>query len=74
MKLRPKPKYLQLELNFNENAISIQKKILQRMGLNHVAYHGNKNCNEDWLNGYFQAKKDLEMQLNQIRITTDDLD
>ena len=27
------------------------------MGLNHVAYHGNKNCNEDWLNGYFQAKK-----------------
>ena len=25
------------------------------MGLNHVAYHGNKNCNDDWLNGYFQA-------------------
>ena len=44
------------------------------MGLNHVAYHGNKNCNEDWLNVYFQAKKDLEMQLNQIMITTDDLD
>ena len=44
------------------------------MGLNHVAYHGNKYCNEDWLNGYFQAKKDLEMQLNQMRITTDDLD
>ena len=44
------------------------------MGLNHLAYHGNKNCNDDCLNGYFQAKKDLEMQLNQMRITTDDLD
>jgi len=51
-----------------------KRKILQRMGLNHVAYHGNKNCNEDWLNGYFQAKKDLEMQLNQIKITLDDVD
>jgi len=51
-----------------------KRKILQRMGLNHVAYHGNKDCNKDWLDGYFQAKKDLEMQLNQIRITTDDLD
>ena len=33
------------------------------MGLNHVAYHGNKDCNKDWLDGYFQAKKDLEQQL-----------
>ena len=32
MKLRPKPKYLQLELNFNENAISIQKKNLTENG------------------------------------------
>ena len=29
------------------------------MGRNHVAYHGNKDCNKDWLDGYFQAKKDL---------------
>jgi hypothetical protein len=68
MKLRPLPKYTQLELDFNQNAISIQKKNFTKNGT------GNKNCNEDWLNGYFQAKKDLEMQLNQIRITTDDLD
>ena len=38
------------------------------MGLNHVAYHGNKNCNDDWLNGYFQAKKDLEMQLIRSKL------
>jgi len=44
------------------------------MGLNHVAYHGNKDCNKDWLEGYFQAKRDLEMQLSQITITHDDLD
>ena len=35
------------------------------MGLNHVAYHGNKNCNEDWLNGYFQAKKDLTVRFDR---------
>jgi len=44
------------------------------MGLNHIAYHGNKDYNKDWLDGYFQAKRDLEMQLSQITITHDDLD
>ena len=44
------------------------------MGLNHVAYHGNKDCNKDWLEGYFQAKRDLEMHLSQITIAHDDLD
>ena len=39
-----------------------------------IAYHGNKNCNKDWLDGYFQAKKDLEMQLNEMQLTYDDLD
>ena len=51
-----------------------KRKILQRMGLNHVAYHGNKDCNKDWLEGYFQAKRDLEMHLSQITIAHDDLD
>ena len=51
-----------------------KRKILQRMGLNHVAYHGNRDCNKDWLNGYYQAKKDLEQYLSQVNLTTDDLD
>ncbi len=32
MKLRPNPKYLQLELDFNNNADSIQKKNLTKNG------------------------------------------
>tara|TARA_R100000458_G_scaffold36185_2_gene33614 strand:+ start:2709 stop:2891 length:183 start_codon:yes stop_codon:yes gene_type:complete len=47
---------------------TLKNRIRQRLGLNYVAYMGNPDCNQDWLNGYEQAKKDVTEAIHQIEI------
>ena len=47
---------------------TLKNRIRQRLGLNYVAYMGNPECNEDWLKGYDQAKKDVFEAIHQIEI------
>ena len=47
---------------------SLKKRVFQRLGLNYVAYKGNPDCNQDWLDGYEQAKKDVTEAIHQIEI------
>ena len=47
---------------------SLKNRIRQRLGLNYIAYMGNNECNEDWLAGYDQAKKDVYDAIRQMEI------
>ncbi len=47
---------------------TLKNRIRQRLGLNYVAYMGNPDCNQDWLAGYDQAKKDVFNAIEQIEI------
>ena len=47
---------------------TLKNRIRQRLGLNYVAYMGNPDCNQDWLDGYDQAKKDVFEAIQQIEI------
>jgi len=38
------------------------------MATNYVAYMGQKNIDPEWLEGYFQAKKDADAFLSQLEI------
>jgi hypothetical protein len=38
------------------------------MAINYVAYMGQKGIDPEWLEGYFQAKKDAESFLSQLEI------
>ena len=38
------------------------------MATNYVAYMGQKNIDSEWLEGYFQAKKDADAFLSHLQI------
>ena len=46
----------------------IKENLVRRMATNYVAYMGQKNIDPEWLEGYFQAKKDAENFLKQIEV------
>jgi len=46
----------------------LKEKLIRRLGVNYVAYMGQDGRSKDWLEGYFQAKKDAEGFLDQLKI------
>jgi hypothetical protein len=46
----------------------IRERLTRRLCVNYIAYMGQPSCNEDWLQGYFQAKKEAEEFLKQLEI------
>ena len=50
------------------NLKSIRENLVRRLGVNYVAYMGQKSLDQEWLNGYHQAKKDCENFLEQLSI------
>lgn len=46
----------------------IRERLIRRLCVNYIAYMGQKDCNQDWLEGYFQAKKEAEDFLRQQEI------
>lgn len=47
---------------------SIKENLIRRLSVNYVSYMGMKECNEQWLDGYHQAKKDSEAFLKQLQM------
>jgi hypothetical protein len=53
---------------------TIKESLIRRLAVNYVSYLGqqqqqqNKRVSNDWLEGYFQAKKDAENFLKQIEV------
>lgn len=47
---------------------NLKEKLIRRLGVNYVAYMGQNGRSKDWLEGYFQAKKDAEGFLDQLKI------
>jgi len=45
-----------------------KENLVRRLATNYVAYMGQKNIHPEWLEGYFQAKKDAEAFLSQLQI------
>ena len=43
----------------------IRERLIRRLCTNYVAYMGQKDVDPNWLEGYFQAKKDAESFLRQ---------
>lgn len=46
----------------------IRERLIRRLCVNYIAYMGQKACSEEWLEGYFQAKKEAEEFLRQHEI------
>lgn len=46
----------------------IRERLIRRLCVNYIAYLGQSGCNPDWLDGYFQAKKEAEEFLRQHEI------
>ena len=46
----------------------IRERLIRRLCVNYIAYMGQKDCSQDWLAGYFQAKKEAEDFLRQQEI------
>ena len=44
---------------------TLKERLIRRMAVNCVAYMGQPKMNDDWLQGYFQAKKDAEQFIEQ---------
>lgn len=51
---------------------SIKEKLIRRMGVNYIAYMGQKEVHSEWLEGYYQAKKDCENFLKQLKVFESD--
>ena len=47
---------------------TIKENLVRRMATNYIAYMGQKDINPEWLEGYFQAKKDADAFLSQLQI------
>lgn len=47
---------------------NLREKLIRRLGVNYVAYMGQEGRSKDWLDGYFQAKKDAENFMDQLKI------
>ena len=50
------------------NLKAIKENLVRRLSTNYVAYMGQKSINHEWLEGYFQAKKDADAFLCQLQI------
>ena len=50
------------------NLKSIKENLVRRLATNYVAYMGQKVIDPEWLEGYFQAKKDADAFLSQLQI------
>jgi hypothetical protein len=46
----------------------VQEHLIRRMTVNYLAYMGQKSVTKEWLEGYFQAKKDCNNFLEQHKI------
>ena len=46
----------------------IRERLIRRLCVNYIAYMGQKDCSEEWLDGYFHAKKEAEEFLKQQEI------
>jgi len=46
----------------------VQEHLSRRMAVNYLAYMGQKGITKEWLEGYFQAKKDCNNFLEQHKI------
>jgi len=46
----------------------IRERLVRRLCVNYIAYMGQNSCSEEWLEGYFQAKKEAEEFLRQQEI------
>lgn len=47
---------------------SINEKLIRRLTVNYIAYMGQKEVHSEWLDGYYQAKKDCENFLKQLKV------
>ena len=47
---------------------TIKQNLVRRMSVNYLAYMGQVDINAEWLEGYFQAKKDADAFLSQLQI------
>ena len=47
---------------------SINEKLIRRLAVNYVAYMGQQETTSEWLDGYYQAKKDCENFLKQLKM------
>jgi len=52
---------------------SIRENLVRRLSVNYISYLGQntnrpKNSTQDWCDGYFQAKKDVEQFLKQLEV------
>tara|TARA_R100000008_G_scaffold81137_1_gene64128 strand:+ start:438 stop:650 length:213 start_codon:yes stop_codon:yes gene_type:complete len=50
------------------NVNALKTRLNQRMGLHLINYIGDPACNDDWVKGYEQAKKDIKEAIEQIEI------
>ena len=41
---------------------TLRERLIRRLSVNYVAYMGQKEVTAEWLEGYFQAKKDAERE------------
>jgi len=46
----------------------LKERLIRRLAVNYVAYMGQSTMTEEWLQGYFQAKKDAEQFIEQQEI------
>ena len=47
---------------------TIKENLVRRLATNYIAYMGQKDIDPEWLEGYFQAKKDADAFLSQLQI------
>lgn len=47
---------------------SINEKLIRRLSVNYIAYMGQREADKQWLDGYYQAKKDCENFLKQLKV------
>jgi hypothetical protein len=47
---------------------TIKQNLIRRMSVNYLAYMGQVDIDAEWLEGYFQAKKDADAFLSQLQI------
>jgi len=50
------------------NLKTIKQNLIRRMSVNYLAYMGQSGIHAEWLEGYFQAKKDADAFLSQLQI------
>ena len=47
---------------------TLKQSLIRRMSVNYLAYMGQSDIDAEWLEGYFQAKKDADAFLAQLQI------